>query len=344
MDEAVPAATAPSPTPVDPVAAHVVKEWQYQPSPIIACRFEPLGRFVFAGAQDNRVLRLNLETGEFVPLVGHDSWVRAFGFSPDGARCWSGGYDGRLIEWEVAAAAPQPVRTLDAHRGWIRSLSVRPDGKQIATGGNDLLVKVWDSETGSLQHTLSGHDRHVYSVLFAPDGQTLFSGDLRGVIKRWNVADGSQVASFEAAQLFTPNPGQGAEYGGIRSLGYVPEQNQLICAGLYNGSNPFGAVQDPLVVVLECEKGATVRIHSGKEAPKAICWRAIRHPQDFIVGGCGGSAGGFLCFWKPDAETEYHRFPLPNILLDLDMYPSRGQLVSAHYDRHLRLISLTAAG
>jgi WD40 repeat protein len=247
------------------------------------------------------------------------------------------------VQWELAASPPPPLRTIDAHHGWIRSIAVNADGSRIATGGNDRLVKVWNSQSGELVHALSGHDRHVYSVLFHSDGQSLFSADLRGVIKLWDMASGAEKQSMEVAQLFTPNPGQGAEYGGVRSMAYAPAQNQLICGGLHNGTNPFGAVQDPLVVVVDCNTGQTVRIHTGKDAPKSICWRVIQHPNDFLLGGCGGSSGGFVCFWNSTSEIEFHRFALPNILLDLDLHPDGRQLVTAHHDHHLRL-TLLATG
>ena len=71
----------PAVTSADPTAAHVVQQWKYEHSPLIACRFDPTGRYLFVGSQDFRVLRLNLQTGQFTPLEGHDSWVRAIGFT-----------------------------------------------------------------------------------------------------------------------------------------------------------------------------------------------------------------------------------------------------------------------
>src|SRR5579859_3302889 len=37
----------------------------------------------------------------------------------------SGGYDGRLIWWDLAQR--RVVRTIDAHRRWIRNIAVSPD-------------------------------------------------------------------------------------------------------------------------------------------------------------------------------------------------------------------------
>ena len=35
---------------VDPAQTHVASEWKYT-SPFMSCRFDPTGRFVFAGAR-----------------------------------------------------------------------------------------------------------------------------------------------------------------------------------------------------------------------------------------------------------------------------------------------------
>ena len=142
---------------IDPTAAHLVKEWKYEPSPLISVRFEPLGRFVFAGAQDSLIVRLNLLTGAIDTLPGHESWVRALGFSPDGMHLWSGGYDGQLAQWEVAGEKPVPLKMVAAHQGWIRALAVSPNGQQVVTAGNDMLVKVWDASTAALIYSLAGH-------------------------------------------------------------------------------------------------------------------------------------------------------------------------------------------
>ncbi len=63
----------------DMQATHVVKTWKYQ-SPLIACRFDPGGRYVYAAAQDNSLQRYRLVDEQVVPQAGHDSWVRSIGF------------------------------------------------------------------------------------------------------------------------------------------------------------------------------------------------------------------------------------------------------------------------
>ena len=83
-------------------------------------------RYLFTGAEDYLVQRWNVADGTSTPLTGHESWVRAIGFSPDGATTFTGGFDGRLIWWSTAADKPSPLAKVDAHLGWIRRAGRQP--------------------------------------------------------------------------------------------------------------------------------------------------------------------------------------------------------------------------
>ena len=67
--------------PIYPAAARVEREWKKLP-PLIGCRFDPTGQFLFASAQDSTVRRFDLRTGAEAALVGHASWVRGLAFLP----------------------------------------------------------------------------------------------------------------------------------------------------------------------------------------------------------------------------------------------------------------------
>ena len=129
---------------VDPAQTHVAAQWKHA-RPLTACRFDPSGKYVFSGAEDNFVTRWDLASGAPTSLAGHDSWVRAYAFSPAGDTMFSGGYDGRIISWATAAEKPEPGLKYDAHQGWVRALAMSPDGARLASCGNDNLVKVWDA-------------------------------------------------------------------------------------------------------------------------------------------------------------------------------------------------------
>ena len=97
-----------NPTPLDVTKAHVTAEWQHE-RPLVACRFDPTGRFVFCGAEDAAVQRFSVADGARTSLDGgHETWVRAIAFDPDGRWTITGGSDGRLVWWESEAETPTP--------------------------------------------------------------------------------------------------------------------------------------------------------------------------------------------------------------------------------------------
>ena len=60
---------------IDPTKARVERELKHT-SPLMGCRFDPSGCFLFATAQDFTIQRWELGTGKAVSFAGHTSWVR----------------------------------------------------------------------------------------------------------------------------------------------------------------------------------------------------------------------------------------------------------------------------
>jgi WD40 repeat protein len=331
-----------APAGLDPKQAHVVSQWPYD-RPLHACRFDPAGRYVLTGSEDANVERFNLADGARVNFTGgHDTWVNAVGFAKDSAQTYSGACDGKLTWWETASATPKPLRSIDAHKGWIRSIDVSPDGKFIATGGNDNMVRLWSAADGKLVRELPGHARHVYSVAFHPEGQFLLSGDLVGVLKQWEVGTGKLARTFDAKPLHTYEGGQQVDYGGVRSLAFSPDNKWLAAGGLYKGSNPLGAVNEPLVLLFDWntqkleKQQITEGITGGSVA--RLRWLA----DGSLMGVSGGSSGGFLLFWKPDSDKAYHKMGLPAHARDMDLHADGLRVATVHADKHVRIIRLAA--
>src|SRR5438132_10241554 len=93
--------TAVSQPAVDPAKIHQVQEFKYS-SPLIGCRFDPTGRFVFGSAQDSALQRWEMATGKKTAFVGNKSWVRGMAFLARDQVIFTGGYDGRVLAWQVA--------------------------------------------------------------------------------------------------------------------------------------------------------------------------------------------------------------------------------------------------
>jgi WD40 repeat protein len=324
----------------DPKLAHVTHQWPHT-SPLLCCRFDPPGRFVFAGCEDHSIQRWDLKSTAKVELKGHESWVKSLCFSPDGKTLISAGCDGRLIWWPCDSEKPELARKIDAHAGWVRSVSMSADGTIVASGGNDRLVKLWKAADGTPLRELAGHESHVYSVLMHASGQWVLSGDLKGQVRQWEVATGNLVRTFDAKALYSYNGGQQVDFGGVRSLAMNADGKYLACGGLHNASNPLGAVHDPLVLLFEWESQKLVQSHVVSDL-KGAAWRSIFHRDGFLMSVCGGSTGGHLTFWQADKNTELFKFALPSLARDGDLHADGLQVATAHYDRHLRISRLAA--
>lgn len=324
----------------DPQQTHVAQEWKYT-SPLICCRFDPLGRYLLTSAEDTHLQRWAFPSGELTTLEGHDSWVRDIVFLPDGNTMVSVGCDEQMLFWETDAEKPQPIRKIKAHQGWIRCADASPDGSLIATGGNDTLVKLWDATEGKALQELAGHDSHVYSVMFHPDGQSLFSGDLSGQVKQWDIASGKPIATFDAKDLHTYNGGQKVHYGGVRSLSLSPDRKNLACGGLHKASNPLGAVNEPLVLVFELESQKQIQSHIS-DGVRGVIWRSFYLPDGKLLGASGGSGGGFLLFWNAGEEKSFHKLKLKDTARGLDMHPDHLHLATVHWDRQVRISKMSA--
>jgi WD40 repeat protein len=325
---------------IDPTKTRQVLEHKHQ-RPLTACRFDPLGRFVFFGAEDNFVHRFDVAAKSATALSGHDSWVRALGCSPDGEVLYSGGYDGRLVWWPAAAEKPQPIRVVDAHQGWIRALAVSPDGKRLATCGNDNLVKLWDAADGRLAVELTGHAAHVYNVAFHPSGETLVSCDLKGGLKEWDIAAGALKRDLAAASsLYKYDTTFRADIGGARSIAFRADGAQLALGGITNVTNAFAGIGEIVVVVIDMPAGTAALQLEAKEKVRGTAWGLAHHPEGFWIAASGGGGGGWLYFWKGDAKEEFFKLKLPSDGRDMDLSPDRTQVAVAHFDKTLRLYSL----
>jgi WD40 repeat protein len=323
--------------------AHVAAEWPHD-RPLVTCRFDPTGKYVFCGAEDALVQRYALADGARTLLAGgHESWVYALAFSKDGATAISGGADGKIAWWEAAAEKPAPVRSIEGHKGWTRTLAVSPDGAHLASGGNDGMVRLWNVADGKPVSELAGHGRPVYSVAFHPQGKFLLSGDLMGVVKQWDLASGKEVRAFDAAPLHTYEGGQRVDYGGVRGLTVSPDEKWLAAGGLYKGSNPLGAVNEPLVLLFNWESQKIERQQIAEGLTQATLRGLTWVADGSLMGMSVGPSGSHLLFWKPDADKDYFRFALPGIARYADLHPDGLQVATACFDRKVRIIRLAAA-
>jgi WD40 repeat protein len=342
---------APSPPPVDVTQTHLFKEFKHA-NPLLGCRFDPSGEYVFAGGQDNTIQRWHIESGKKTALTGHKSWIRALAFAAAEKKLLSASYDGRLLVWPLDVESPSPEKTIDAHKGWVRALAMSPDGKLLASCGNDHLVKLWSvprltagekATDDPFVRELAGHESHVYHTAFHPNGQQVVSGDLKGVIKVWDHAKGTNERDMDASVLHKYDQTFMADHGGVRSMTFSRDGALLACAGITNVSNAFAGVGNPLVVLFDWQTGKQKQLLKPKEAFQGTAWGVFCHETGFLA-SVGGGNGGVLWFWKPDQPQDTFMLKLPTNARDLDLHPDGRVLAVAFADGAVRLYEMAKKG
>jgi WD40 repeat protein len=321
--------------------AHVIHQWKHG-SPLIDCRFDPSGRFVFASSEDNSVQRWDLSDDSKFSLLAHDSWVFSIEHSLDSRWTITGGGDGRLVWWQTASEESKPARTIEAHQGWIRSLAVSPDGKRLASAGNDKVIRLWDIENGTLQEELPGHERHLYCIRFHPtDSNILLSGDILASLKQWDLSTLRVTRDFDCKSLHTYNTGQKVDFGGVRAIAVSLDGKYLAAGGLHKASNPLGSVHEPLDLIFDWESGKLLQ-SCVSEKIRSVIWRQLFIDQNTVMAVSGGTSGGFLHFWTPASAKEIHQFKLPKHARGMDLHFDGLQVATTHSDGQLRITRLVA--
>lgn len=325
-----------SPAKLDPAKLKMAREYKHT-RPLTACFWEPHSRYLFFGAEDNLVHRFELASGLVVPLARHDSWVRGIAASPNGDTLYTGGYDGRLIAWPLAAETPTPIRVVDAHTGWIRALAVSDCGKYVATCGNDRLVKLWDAADGALLQTCAGHPWPVYNVVFLPDSSRLISCDLKGVVRVWKIGSEESRELATVKQLHEYDTTFRADIGGARGIAIRPDGQVVALGGITNVTNAFAGVGEIAIALVQTETGNIDRVLESKDKTKGTIWGVAYHPDRYWIGVSGGGGGGWFHFWNEDSNQEFAKFKLPHDGRGMSLAPNHRQLAVAHADMFLRI-------
>ncbi|MBE0479655.1 MAG: serine/threonine protein kinase [Dehalococcoidia bacterium] len=167
-------------------------------------------------------------------LRGHEDWINAAAFSPDGKLVLSASDDRTMRLWEVSTG--ENIRTFRGHDGRVSTVAMSPGGNFALSGSHDGTVRLWNLHTGETIRVLEGHRDWVSSVAISPDGSFALSGSDDGSLCVWSLMGAGNLRRIE--DLKSP----------VRSLAITPD-----------GSLAVSGSDDEVVRVWDIKAGKCTR-------------------------------------------------------------------------------------
>uniref|UniRef100_A0A7S1LKT8 Guanine nucleotide-binding protein subunit beta-like protein n=1 Tax=Neobodo designis TaxID=312471 RepID=A0A7S1LKT8_NEODS len=100
------------------------------------------------------------------------------------------------VSRRAGASSSPAIFDKHAHTDTITQLTFSPDGAMLASGSMDCTVKLWDTTTYSLLHTLEDLAGEVEFLLWHPSSKVLLGGGADAQCLLWNVAKGAVAQYF----------------------------------------------------------------------------------------------------------------------------------------------------
>jgi len=192
---------------------------------------------------------LMLDTG------GHQSFIRAVAFTPDGKYLVSAGEDKVVRVWDWRSE--KTVRTIRGQvasgpEGKVYAMALSPNGRWLAVGGwmspgngvkdgNVGDIRLYDFATGELKALLAGrHDNAVYALAFSPDSRRLISGSVDSTAVIWDLE--------KRQPLYPALRGHKA---GIFGVGFTPDGLRAVTASNDNTLRLWRVADGALLKAME---------------------------------------------------------------------------------------------
>jgi WD40 repeat protein len=178
---------------------HTVKLWEAasgrllrtfvgHASGITSVAYAPHEQTIFSSSRDKTVRQWDAASGRLIRIfTGHSEEINAIAVSPDGRLLVSGAgasggdvKDTALRIWDLASG--RVVATLRGHSDTVNAVTFSADGMRIlSASGNsggcngkscskDHTLRLWDTASGKLLRTMTGHRDAINSVAISMDG------------------------------------------------------------------------------------------------------------------------------------------------------------------------------
>jgi WD40 repeat protein len=185
--------------------------------PPLAIIFCADGRIAYA-AVGPRITLWNYKTDQ-ERFLSHDEcqfWLRLASVA-GGKLLASGGSDGTVRLWDLAADKEINRLQVSSDRDQIMGLACAQDGRTLAVGTGEGLCSIWDLIEGKETLVFDEHRQGVRASI-SPDGTLAASGSMDDTIRIWDLTSGRPIRTWQAHQI------------GVRNLSFGAGQ-QLVSGG-----------------------------------------------------------------------------------------------------------------
>ncbi len=241
----------------------------------------------------------------------------------------------------------------DESIGVVGDVDVSADGQTVVSAGHDYTVRVWDTDSGTVLRTLTGHSDIVSCVALAENGKRAFSGSYDQNIRVWNVRAGTCEGLLQGHS------------GAVSSVALTPRARYLLsgswdytlrlwylesgrCATTittpsakitsvdvcyYHGLYGVSGAYERVVRLWDLTERRCIRTFKGHNG--YVSSVAISEDGNFIV---SGSYDRSIKLWNAATGKCVQTFVgHTSFVTDVLLTPDKSWVISAAYDRTLRI-------